>query len=149
MICTPSTFNFYAFSPLTHFHYPSTSYNVKTISAYFSKKIIQCTCTLTYRLQSEDAGWQKLDVSIRRRICLYLSCSHILPGRIFCCQRSAIKFRQGFSLLNHSLYIPALVTSLPSLYLSSDPSGENSLSGCRQYLLLLLQSCHHHHNVPS
>lgn len=149
MVCTPSTFTFCAFSPLTQFYYPSMSYNVKTISAYFSKKIIHCTCTLAYRLPSKDAGWQKLDISIRRRICLYLSYSHFLPGRIFFCQRSAIRFRQSFGLLNHNLHIPASITSLASLCLSSHLSRGKPLSGCRQYFLLLLQSCHHHHNVPS
>lgn len=68
----------------TQFCHPSANYNVKIIRAYFSQIPFTAPIhTLTDELPPKDAGWQKLDVFIRRSITLYLSCSYILTWRIF------------------------------------------------------------------
>lgn len=103
---------------LTEFCYPSANYHVKIICAYFSRTLFTApTHTLTNGLPPKDAGWQKLDTFIRRMITLSVLLPHPSLKDLFC-QKSAIRFRQSFGLLNHSMHVPVPTASLTSLCLS-------------------------------
>lgn len=92
MCCTPSTLLFMVLVPW----HSSTTPVQNTMWKEFVLLSLKYHSLHQYaHIQAtiqRDAGWQKLDLFIKRRISLYLSWSHILPWRIFFCQISAISF---------------------------------------------------------